>query len=1268
MGPSVFKQIQRVAWHVVAASIILTAILNSGLRLLIPRLAADPARAAAWLSEIAGLPVSISGINTGWYRGLPRVIFRDIGVHAELGGPEIMHIGEVDGRFDVLTSLLTGQFRMKELALHGLSVGITRRLDGTFVVEHLPMDDPRLLRWALAQPSLRVTEVELQLRDEQARFNPTRLAHVDVTIHPVGDTLLMEGHAGMVAAIGAGLDFRVRMPRRATPMQPLDIDLVGQGVDLRALLVEIHAAPPALEGLRADLRLSVTDAMSAQARIAFEASRIDVHTSGEMSTDQRPTALALRGIARGNAGLFDVQLVNFAAGAGRDETIDWRGRVAADATPRTIISADRVPLALLPLLKPWLATPATINPFPLADLGASGTLTHFVLGLKGSDLSAGFFAAGDLHGISLTKTAPDMRLEGLSARFALSHHGGALRFEQADFAFAYPARLQETLRLAGVDGGVRWDQNPSGERKVWTDLAGFMNTLPMEMVGSLRRSTGAPATVDLDVHLGTGDLSRLHTLVPLGIMRARGDEWLRTAFPQGILMGGDLSLHGPLAEFPFAHNEGRFKAEFAVEDVLLVYAAGWPHARDVSGVVKFDKQHLSASLTQGKLLDSSLKTGVMAISDYLAPDRTLSTKLLFRTTQPDVMRAPQESPLIKKPLAQLGDLTITGPIDLTLDLGFGLFPGGTRTVQGSIAFTDNLAHSTRRAMTLEHLNGQFQFTQTDWHMTDMMALLGTQHVAVNARGHLGEMAAPPTVELTGTSDAAQILGQLRQYAPSAYRWLANNGRLAILEGAIDWRVRIETAADSSHADRILTFESNLAGLRIGLPAPLGKTASDLKRLQFAVPLAEAGPRILQLRYGEQLALAIQSDAVAGEGAGLQRLEAIFGGGQETPTLSHPGIYLHGHFGRLPLGDWATFLQENSAAGSQLPVSFAFDIDALQVLGQEFAQTTVQGQRDVLAWRIRLDNPQVAGQITVPRLADSAPITLDLDRLWLNSVSASERERLPNPRTIPALAIACASFRYNTLELGQASLATRHDAEGLRLNSLIFQGPDFQIRADGNWFLRSNVHTSQFNIHLAGASLGKVLTHFGYNASGISGGQTAIDIEATWPGTPGEFTLDRLNGRFGLHVQRGRLLDLEPGSGRLFGLLSLQMLPRRLSLDFGDLFHKGYSFDHIEGQFALENGNAYTNSLLMEGPASRVEVTGRTGLASHDYDQRATVTPSLSSSIPIASALFGPAGIGVGAAIYLGGKVFKGIPREVDRMLQKHYAITGPWTQPKIEAL
>jgi uncharacterized protein YhdP len=270
--------------------------------------------------------------------------------------------------------------------------------------------------------------------------------------------------------------------------------------------------------------------------------------------------------------------------------------------------------------------------------------------------------------------------------------------------------------------------------------------------------------------------------------------------------------------------------------------------------------------------------------------------------------------------------------------------------------------------------------------------------------------------------------------------------------------------------------------------------------------------------------------------------------------------------------------------------------------------------------------------------------------------------------LPALEFSCDSFRYGETELGQATVATRRHADGQLIERIAFDNPDFTLTASGDWLVHDDTGGSHFKIDVTSRTLASLLERFGYHGGNIQVGRTRIAIDASWAGAPTDFTLDRMNGTFELHVTDGRFLDIEPGSGRLFGLLSLQSLPRRLSFDFDDLFKKGFAFDGIDGMFEIEAGDAYTNGLQMEGPSARIDVSGRTGLGAKDYDQRVVVTPALSNTLPVAGALFGPIGVGAGAVYYLGGKMFKSIPEQINRLLSREYAVTGSWDEPKVERL
>jgi uncharacterized protein YhdP len=170
----------------------------------------------------------------------------------------------------------------------------------------------------------------------------------------------------------------------------------------------------------------------------------------------------------------------------------------------------------------------------------------------------------------------------------------------------------------------------------------------------------------------------------------------------------------------------------------------------------------------------------------------------------------------------------------------------------------------------------------------------------------------------------------------------------------------------------------------------------------------------------------------------------------------------------------------------------------------------------------------------------------------------------------------------------------------------------------------------------------------------------MDANLRWSGNPHQFSSTDLHGTLDMRLGEGRFLDVSPGMGRVFGLLNVGALQRRLTLDFSDLFKRGFSFDQIDGSFKIDEGDAYTNDLRIEGPSADIEILGRTGLVDRNFDQVVTITPKITGSIPVIGALAG--GPVVGAALYLAQKV---VGKKVDEANNRVYTITGPWDNPDI---
>ena len=429
---------------------------------------------------------------------------------------------------------------------------------------------------------------------------------------------------------------------------------------------------------------------------------------------------------------------------------------------------------------------------------------------------------------------------------------------------------------------------------------------------------------------------------------------------------------------------------------------------------------------------------------------------------------------------------------------------------------------------------------------------------------------------------------------------------------------------------------------------------------------------MRLDYGDIADVEFGAQRGADGKAEITRAEILLG--TVDPEFKRTaGTTIRGYVDRVRLDEWSHFQPDASVrtGTKSLPLNFDLQVSKLELLGQAFDDVRMFGEREATQWQVGLAGATLNGTALVPRDFSSGTLHLNVDRLELrrpDEATDPASGTSLDPRRVPALAVAATTLVYNEIDFGAAEITTVRHSDGLELTQLKLRSDALTLDANGRWDHNEGQQTSHFDIDVQSATLAGLLERFGYNVANIEQGETDIHIAASWPGTPFEFSLAQMTGNFELHVTDGRFLDIEPGGGRLFGLLSLQSLPRRLSLDFDDLFRKGFAFDDIQGVFELENGNAYTNSLLMSGPSARIDITGRTGLADTDYDQHMVVTPALSSSLPVAAALFGPIGVGAGAVYFLGQKMFKAIPNRIDKFLRREYSITGSWDNPLVERI
>ena len=254
------------------------------------------------------------------------------------------------------------------------------------------------------------------------------------------------------------------------------------------------------------------------------------------------------------------------------------------------------------------------------------------------------------------------------------------------------------------------------------------------------------------------------------------------------------------------------------------------------------------------------------------------------------------------------------------------------------------------------------------------------------------------------------------------------------------------------------------------------------------------------------------------------------------------------------------------------------------------------------------------------------------------------------------------FSYDDMEFTDLQLDSRLENDELTIDNFALRNNKVLLSSTATWLYTADInqHRSAVNISITGEEFGQTLTSLGLGEA-LLNGTINLDGQVRWSGELLGLDWESLVGDARLEIENGVLKNVDPGSGRIVGLMSLSALPRRFSLDFKDVLLEGLDFDKIAGSYKIEGENLYTTDTSMLGSSAKIFVTGRTGLLSRDYDQKLIIIPRIRHSLPVVGAI--AAGTAVGLGFLLLQNLFKDV---IDKSVQAEYLVTGSWDNPQLE--
>lgn len=765
-------------------------------------------------------------------------------------------------------------------------------------------------------------------------------------------------------------------------------------------------------------------------------------------------------------------------------------------------------------------------------------------------------------------------------------------------------------------------------------------------------SDGSPTLIDLQTHFGEGDAIHTSSYLPVGIMGDGVVNWLDNAFKGGKAVGGGAVWRGTLAGFPYKNNTGLFQVLFNTADVHLHYADEWPDIFGITAEVEFKNQGMNITSQKGHIAGNNIQQVTVGVND-LANDQYLNITGGIKDDIKGLYDFFKQSPIKQSMSGLLEHSRVSGLATVDLDIKIPLRKGLDAKVNAQATLLGNTLIFPNLDLAVKNVKGEVFYGKRGLSAKSLHASVFGKDVAVDIRPDKNH-----TV-ITGKGEL-DINNLSKKYPSELWKNIAG-------KSAATLTVNIPHNSLSAEELTRITLASDLKGVSIKYPEPIGLASKDMLLLKVSTTLGKSSVPV-NIRYGKRVQAALLFEKAKDKKLALSKAD-IHMGNSPGSLPERAGVRLSGHIQELKVADWQQALNLTKLEQSKVSSVNQIDvrIDTLAWPDSSFEQVSIKGSRKGLAWQGAINSQYMDGSFYLPdNAASGGLIKLDLDRVSLpkakqdNGVEA--KPLALEPTDFPNLDVHSKRLMVGDANLGALSIKLRRKTNGLIIQQLDVISPRDKFTAKGAWEKTNNQSVTGLIGSLKSESLGALLKDVGL-LSDLEGASSNIYFDLNWPGAPQAFSKASVNGLATVKTKKGRLLNVEPGFGRVFGLLGLDTIKRRLQLDFSDLVQKGLSFDKIKGRFVVVNGDARTDNLYVESPSSRLDIVGRIGLGKEDYDQLITVTPKSTDSLPVAGALAG--GPLLGAAIYIVQKV---AGKTVNKLTGYQYRVTGGWDNPTMKQL
>lgn len=1253
----------------------------------------------AAVSRGVGLKVSVETISADW-RGLrPQIELVNVRLH-DSQGREALLLPSVTNVVSWRSALFLN-LRLHSFEVEDLKLSIRRDAQGAITVAGIPVSggspgDGSLADWVLAQKEIVIRNAEIEWVDELRNAPPLRLTQLNFRMANDDDTHAIGLSAHPPPALGSSIDLRAELFGHSVKQvrawngrvfaEVGNTDLAAwrawldYPVDVRSGLGAVRTwltlDQGRLQRAVADVSLKNVAAQLGKDLPVLELSELQGRLSGRHTP--KGFELATRALR------FDTLRGNGMTPTTLRLTVE---HPSGGALMKGAFTADQIEFSPLALVADSLPLPAELRK-RLNALAPKGRLMDARLEWRGEPAAPSAFGVRSrFAGLAMKSSGRIPGFSGLTGSVEANEKKGTLYLVSKDAEVDLPRVFPESrVALESLTGQMGWEIGPQGGLPLQFSLTNLSFANPHVSGSAVGRYTWTgerAGNIDLSAQLNRGNAKFLWRYLPFVI----GDNtraWLSRAVLGGTASDVRLRLRGEVYDFPYVdRSKGEFHVSAKLSGATLDYAEGWPRMEGVDADLMFDRDRMEITGRKGRIFGANL-SGVKASMSELGHSAPV-LKLSGTAEGPsgDFLRYVQQSPVRRMIDGAIDGIQAnSGRAQLKLGLELPLQESGKTKVNGALQFAANSLQVDPRLPAIERATGRVEFSESALQVREVRGALFGGNVAISG----------------GTRPEGGVLVTARGEASVAgMRGFFDHPWKRFLSGTAAYTATVQAGARNTR----VVFETGLRGVVSELPAPLAKPAQDTLPLRVEIVPTETGDRI-SLAVGGSPAAAGAAPGAPTAGTSAPATSGAPAAGTARPPLVNAefmrrregentvvvrtgvglnqparlpernGLLLSGNLPALNLDAWlpVALMADGSppaapagtAALPATPFTASFDLrlGALDIYGKRISNVVMRAGADPRGWQANVTASEIAGDLGY-RSEGRGKLTARLSYFTPPPDAPGARAASASVE-YPAVDLVAERFSYRGKQLGRVEVIAQNEGANWRIERLASLNPEGVFTGKGLWTASTSAGgaaRTALDFNLDVNDIGKYFDRIGYPET-VRAGTAKLSGKLAWNGDPLNIDYPSLGGDLTLEAEGGQFLEIEPGIGKLVALMSMQMLPRRIALDFRDVFSKGFAFDRITSTAKIEKGVMKTRDFKMRGPAAEVDIDGDTDLARETQNLHVRVVPQLGDTASTVVGLLNPV---AGLATMLAQRVLK---NPLGQIFSFDYAITGTWTDPKVD--